>query len=135
MGDEGIGVHAVRYLEQLDLPSHVHCLDGGTGGFTLLEPMQDADRVILIDAAKTSNPPGTIEVLYPKFSSDYPRTLTAHDIGLKDLLDAFYFIGERPNIVLVAVSINMPEEMTVELNPEMKDAIPRIVEKVRELLS
>jgi len=51
MGDEGIGVYTVRALEQHKLPPNVECLDGGTGGFTLLEPLQTADRIILIDAA------------------------------------------------------------------------------------
>jgi hydrogenase maturation protease len=40
MGDEGIGVYVVRALEQHKLPPNVECLDGGTGGFTLLEPLQ-----------------------------------------------------------------------------------------------
>ena len=36
----------------------VECLDGGTGGFILLEPLQNADRIILIDAAADGNPIG-----------------------------------------------------------------------------
>jgi len=47
MADEGVGVHVVRALEQHPLPAHVECLDGGTGGFILLEPMQLADRVVM----------------------------------------------------------------------------------------
>ena len=40
MGDEGVGVHVVRALEKHTLPAGVECLDGGTGGFILLEPLQ-----------------------------------------------------------------------------------------------
>ena len=58
MGDEGVGVHVVRALEKQALPDGVECLDGGTGGFILLEPLQNADRIILIDAAADGNPPG-----------------------------------------------------------------------------
>ena len=47
MGDEGIGVHVVRALEKQTLPVNVECLDGGTGGFILLEPLQNASRIIL----------------------------------------------------------------------------------------
>ena len=39
MGDEGVGVHVVRALEKHTLPAGVECLDGGTGGFILLEPV------------------------------------------------------------------------------------------------
>jgi len=36
LGDEGVGVHAVRMLEKKTYPDHVSFLDGGTGGFHLL---------------------------------------------------------------------------------------------------
>ena len=45
MSDEGVGVHVVRAIEQMQLPADVECLDGGTGGFLLLEPLQMADPV------------------------------------------------------------------------------------------
>jgi Ni,Fe-hydrogenase maturation factor len=72
---------------------NMECLDGGTGGFTLLEPLENADRIILIDAAADGNPIGTVTRTTPRFSRDYPPTLTAHDIGVKDLLDMFYIQG------------------------------------------
>jgi hydrogenase maturation protease len=72
MGDEGIGVYVVRELEKLPLPPDVECLDGGTGGFTLLEPLESADRIILIDAANDGNPIGTVTRTTPRFSRDYP---------------------------------------------------------------
>jgi hydrogenase maturation protease len=42
MGDEGVGVHVARHLMNMPLPEGVACLDGGTGSFNLLEPMQRA---------------------------------------------------------------------------------------------
>ena len=105
MGDEGVGVHVVRAIEKLALPANVECLDGGTGGFILLEPLQSAGRVILIDAANDGNPIGTVTRTTPRFSKDYPPTLTAHDIGVKDLLDAFYMQGGVPNVTLYTITI------------------------------
>ncbi len=104
MGDEGIGVHVVRALVQQSLPSNVECLDGGTGGFILLEPLQNADRIFLVDATADENPIGTVTRTTPKFSRDYPPTLTAHDIGVKDLLDAFYMQGGSRDVVLYAIT-------------------------------
>ncbi|MDZ7292019.1 MAG: hypothetical protein ONB44_19480 [candidate division KSB1 bacterium] len=43
--------------------------------------------------------------LRPRFSKDYPRTLSANGIGLKDLLDAFYLLGNPQEVILFAVSI------------------------------
>ena len=130
MGDEGVGVHVVRALEKHPLPANVECLDGGTGGFTLLEPLQDAGRIILIDAAADGNPIGTVTRTTPKFSRDYPPTLTAHDIGVKDLLDVFYIQGGGPNVVLYAITINPKQPISVELSPEIAKAASVAVTKI-----
>ena len=117
MGDEGVGVHVVWALEKLQLPSNIECLDGGTGGFVLLEPLQLAEHIILIDATDDGNPPGTVTRTTPRFSQDYPPTLTAHDIGVKDLLDAFYMHSGEREVILYAISINPRQPISMDLSP------------------
>jgi len=134
MGDEGVGVHVVRQLAEMRLPVGVECLDGGTGSFLLLGPMQKAKRVILIDATIDGNSAGTVRRLAPQFSSDYPTTLTAHDIGLKDLLDAAYLTGGRLDVTLFAVSIDPPEGLGMELSPPIAERVPAIASLVIEEL-
>ena len=130
MADEGIGVHVVRALEKHTLPAGVECLDGGTGGFILLEPMQNADCVILIDAADDGNPPGTVTRTTPRFSHDYPPTLTAHDIGIKDLLDAFYIQGGGPEVVLYAITIDPHQPISMSLSAESAKAADEAVARI-----
>jgi hydrogenase maturation protease len=132
MGDEGVGVHVVRHLEKAEIPSGVELLDGGTGSFLLLDPMQLARKVILIDATLDDNSPGTVRRLVPRFSTDYPRTLAAHDIGLKDLLDTFYLLGHQVDVVLFAVSIAPLQELGLELSPELAARVPGIAELIRD---
>jgi hydrogenase maturation protease len=133
MGDEGVGVHVIQYLEGTELRSGVHLLDGGTGGLVLLGPMQEAEKVILVDATLDDRPAGTVRKLRPRFSKDYPRTLTAHDIGLKDLLDAFYLTGRgAPDVTLFAVSIQELTELSTELSPEIQAVVPEIARQVIE---
>jgi hydrogenase maturation protease len=137
MGDEGIGVHVVRHLMNMSpdgrsLPEGVTCLDGGTGSFNLLGQMQQAKKVILIDATIDGTPAGTVRRLRPRFSKDYPRTLTAHDIGLKDLLDAFYLLGNPPEVILFAVSIASLQEVGTELSPEIAAVVPEVARRVVE---
>jgi hydrogenase maturation protease len=130
MGDEGIGVHVVREIEKHALPENIECLDGGTGGFILLEPLENAGRVILIDAAADGNAPGTVTRTTPRFSSDYPPTLTAHDIGVKDLLDAFYMRGGRREVVLYAITIDPRQPISMDLSPEMAGAVKEAEERI-----
>jgi hydrogenase maturation protease len=135
MGDEGIGVHVVRALEKHTLPAGVECLDGGTGGFTLLEPLEDADRIVLIDAANDGNPVGTVTRTTPKFSRDYPPTLTAHDVGMKDLLDMFYIQDGTHEIILYAIAIDPRQPISMELSPvaaaAAQEAEQRILAELR----
>jgi hydrogenase maturation protease len=134
MGDEGIGVHIVRALEQCKVPEGVECLDGGTGGFILLEPLQNADRVILIDATADENAIGTVTRTTPRFSRDYPPTLTAHDIGVKDLLDAFYIqTGER-EVVLYAITIDPRQSISMSLSEPCSLALDEAVRRILEEL-
>jgi len=127
MGDEGIGVHVVRALGQHSLPTCIECLDGGTGGFILLEPLENADRIILIDATADENPIGTVTRTTPRFSKDYPPTLTAHDIGVKDLLDAFYMQGGNRDVILYAISIDPDQKISMELSDACRKAADEAV--------
>ena len=132
MGDEGVGVHVVNGLEGAALPADVECLDGGVGSFLLLEPMQNVDKVILVDATIDGKPAGSVRKLQPRFSTDYPTTLTAHDIGLKDLIDAFYLMGKTPDVTLFAISIPPLQDMTMELSPELRTIVPKVAAMVIE---
>ena len=118
MGDEGIGVYVVRELEGKELPPGVECLDGGTGGFTLLEPLENADRIFIIDAASDGNPVGTVTRTTPQFSRDYPPTITAHDVGMKDLLDMFYIQGGQHEIILYAITIDPKQPIRMSLSEQ-----------------
>lgn len=130
MGDEGVGVHVLRELETRVLPAGVGCLDGGTGGFVLLEPLQRANRIVMIDAAADGNPVGTITRITPRFSSEYPPTLTAHDVGVKDLLDIFYILGGNCEVVLFAITIDPHQSITLSLSAETAKAASHAVELI-----
>ena len=130
MGDEGVGVHVLRELEKRVLPPGVECLDGGTGGFVLLEPLQNADRIVMIDAAADGNPIGTITRITPRFSSEYPPTMTAHDVGVKDLLDIFYTLGGDCEVVLFAITIDPHQTITLSMSPVIEEASREAVELI-----
>jgi len=133
--DEGIGVHAIRTLEKLDWPDGVDLLDGGTGGFHLLSILDDYPVFIMIDAALDHYPVGTIRVLKPKFSSDFPKTLSSHDIGLKDLIETANLLGLLPKIFLIAVSIQPAQKLNMELSEKLNDVIPEITTTIRKILA
>lgn len=134
MGDEGVGVHAARQLASEPLPSTVEVLDGGTGGFHLLSLFKEYDPIILIDATQDGDPPGTVKLVKPKFASDFPRTLSAHDIGLRDLLETAQLLGPLPTLYLITVSIGELQEMSVELSPSVSGAVEEVLRIIHGIL-
>jgi hydrogenase maturation protease len=134
MGDEGVGVHTVRALEHVTLPPGVAVLDGGTGGFHLLSLFAEHREMVIIDATLDGAPPGTVRVLHPRFASDFPRSLSAHDIGLRDLIESAVLLNPLPAIDLVTVSIPLENLMGVELSPAVAAAVPAVVKTVLSLL-
>ena len=133
MGDEGVGVHLAQRLAEQAFPSGVHILDGGTGGFHLMDYFTAYPCVILIDATLDGRPPGTIRLLTPRFSSEFPRSMSTHDIGLRDLLEGLQVMGRMPKVYLFVVSIIELQEMHIGLSPEVEAVMPELAERVRGL--
>ena len=110
-------------------------LDGGTGGFHLLSLFQDYPTIILIDATMDGEPDGTVRLLQPKFSSDFPKTLSAHEIGLRDLIESSVLISALPKIYLITISISSIQPMMMELSPKVQESISEIERIVFEILN
>jgi hydrogenase maturation protease len=133
LNDEGVGIHVVTQLEKVGFTG-ADLMDGGTGGFHLLGFIQSYRTVIVVDASLDQFPAGHVRVLHPKYAKDFPTQLSAHEIGLKDLLDAAFLLGNMPKIYLVAISIKDFQDMGMELTPEIEAAIPEAVKQVKKLV-
>lgn len=127
MGDEGVGVHAVRQLDARPWPPHVTVLDGGTGGFHLLSHFSECDVLIMIDATLDGRPPGTVSVIEPRYATDYPKALSAHDIGLKDLVESAALLRMLPRVLLITVSVAELQNMQMTLSPAVEASLPRVI--------
>lgn len=130
MGDEGVGVHVIYEMEEIDLPDYIDVLDGGTGGFFLMSYFDAYPVVIFLDATMDGKALGSVSVLRPKFSSDFPSALSVHDVGLKDMIDAIYLQEKRPDIHLITVSINEISPMNMELSKEVAESVPSVIETI-----
>jgi hydrogenase maturation protease len=132
MADEGLGVHLAERMIQEKLPTGVDVLDGGTGGFHLLEYFEQYERVIIVDATLDGLPAGTIRLIRPHFASDFPQAMSTHDIGLKDLVGALQLLGTMPKIDLYVVSIKSIQQQGIELSPEISNAIDTLIGTIKK---
>ena len=135
LGDEGVGIHIIKKLEQMNLGSDVAILDGGTGGFHLLSELQGYPNIVMLDASLDDFPEGHVRCLKPKYSKDFPRSLSAHDVGLKDLLDAMVLLESMPDITLITISIKDLNNLSVDLTPSVEKAADKALNVVLELLN
>ena len=90
MTDEGAGIHVLNYLiEHNDEDPSIDYMDGGTLSFSIAAHIENADQLIVIDAAELHAPPGTVKV----FTGDDmigqlgSCKLSVHEVGLIDLMD------------------------------------------------
>ena len=103
LGDEGVGVRVVeRLLEQYEFPEGVRVMDGGTLGLDLLPFLEDASRLLVLDAVQARKPPGTLVRLE---GDEIPIFLDAskvspHQEGLQDLLAVALLKGYLPDEVV-----------------------------------
>ncbi len=130
MGDEGVGVHTIHALSKIKLPDNVDIMDGGTGSFDLMPILSQYPIVIFVDATMDNKPAGAIDVLYPKFAADFPSVLSAHDVGLKDMIEALEFQNQLPKIILVTISIKEMIPMTITLTDKVQKSIPNVVSTI-----
>lgn len=135
MGDEGVGVQFVQRLNSKDFPENISILDGGTGGFTLVPYIESHKHVIIVDATMDGKEEGTISLLKPKFSDDFPVSLSGHNFGLKDMVDILSFMNKMPEIHLFTITISKMEPMFLGLSPKVEAAIPKVTEMVKKLVN
>ena len=133
MGDEGVGVHLIQELSKRELPEYLDILDGGTGGFLLLNCFEAYGTIIFIDATMDGQEAGTISLIQPKFAADFPSALSVHDVGLKDMIEAVYLMETKPKMHLLTISIAQVNPMTLELSPKVKAAIPKAIDQILKL--
>ena len=129
--DEGVGVHAVRKLEEMHLPS-IEVIDGGTATMELLAVIQEAKRIIFIDAVKGGGEPGTIYRITPDdLHEGTENALSIHQVGILDVLDMAKQLGGNPEVVIIGVE---PKEISwgMNLSPEINAKLPKLIEQVLE---
>ncbi|MBX2944501.1 MAG: hydrogenase maturation protease [Cyclobacteriaceae bacterium] len=133
MGDEGLGVHLAQELKDEILPGLADVLDGGTAGFQLMEYIESYPRVILIDATLDDKPAGTIQLIRPKFASDFPKAMSTHEIGLKDLVESLTLLDQLPDVYLFVVSVKTIQPLSVDLSPDVQVVFPELKKRILEL--
>jgi hydrogenase maturation protease len=137
MRDEGLGVRVVeRLLEDCQFPPEVKVVDGGTLGLDLLPWVEEADRLLVIDAVDKGAEPGSLARLE---GEEVPMFLgvkiSPHQMGLADLLAAAQLRGYLPQELVLWGMQPMLIEVGLELSPPVAAQLETLKERVLDELS
>lgn len=134
--DEGVGVRTVEYLQtHHTIPDNVELLDGGTMGMELLVHLEGIDHLLIIDAAETGEPPGTIIRLADKNVPAYlQRKISPHQLGISDILSALALQGlTPPKVTLIGIQ-PLVVDTGLELTPGVAAKVPELARMALEEL-
>jgi len=135
LSDEGVGVHVANELMEMDLPEGVSVVEGGTDGFRLLNIITEADRLIVIDSVKGGAAPGSIYRFHLDDIKNCPTGFktSVHQIGILEVINMSGLIGKTPLTTVIGIE-PLSLDMGMELSPEIREKIPRIIELVLDEL-
>lgn len=130
--DEGIGVRVVEQLKRrYEIPPEVTVLDGGTAGMALLDDILDAQQVIVVDAVKTGDPPGTIIRLEgEQVPALLQQGITPHQLGLFDLLGSLAFAGCKPPQLVLFGVVPQSLDLSLELSSTIAARVDLVIDQV-----
>ena len=126
--DEGIGCHVVHAMEGIPLPD-VEIIDGGTC-LDVLQLLEDADKLVIVDAVKGGGTPGQIyRFHFEDITLEQKPFLSLHDVGLVDSLMLMQLWHNIDEAVIIGVE---PREINwgLELSPELQEKMPQIIDAI-----
>ena len=138
-GDDGLGVAAVqKLLCNFHVPDGVRVLDGGTLGLALLPVIQDAERVLLIDAIRQAGarPGAIVRIEGDDVAPAVRERLSPHQVGVADLLDAARLLGCYPErlvlLGIVPARLDFGFGPSAEVERQLDNLVNRVVEQALE---
>jgi hydrogenase maturation protease len=135
-GDDGAGIHVIDRLADHGLPDDVRLVDGGTLSFTLLELVENAERLIVVDAAQLDAQPGTVEVFHDEAMDEFltsAKRPSVHEVNLLDVLVGARIRGRLPaRRTLVGIQ---PESLDWSSTPTVKvaEGVARAADQIAAL--
>jgi len=138
MGDDGLGLVTLEQLRaDYTIPPEVELVDGGTWGMNLLPVIEDAARVILIDAIDVAAAPGTPIRLERERLPRYLATkISPHQVDLRDVLALAELRGTLPAdtvaVGLQPARIALGNELSEVLRCRVDDLVVLVVQELAD---
>ena len=138
MTDEGAGIHVLNYLiEHNDEDPCIEYMDGGTLSFSIAAHIENADQLIVIDAAELHAQPGSVQVFTGEdmIAQLGSCKLSVHEVGLIDLMDMVRLNDRMPKQhALVGIQPLTIADWSDHPSDQVAAAVPVAAAKVNQLI-
>lgn len=140
--DEGVGVHVLQALEAAlatEQPplGNLTLLDGGTLSFTLAGPIEEADALVVVDAANIKAAPGAWRLLEGEAMDAFllgNRKSSVHEVGLTDLRAIALLAGHWPQRRAMLAIQPHYVDWGEQPSPAVAAAIPSVCTAILQVL-
>lgn len=133
-GDEGLGIHALQRLHQeKSLPEEVELVDGGTLGLNLLDVLEAAQRLIIIDCVDAHQEPGTpVQLNDNEIPRYFTQKMSIHQLGFNEVLALAQLRQTLPEKMILLGIQPANLEWGVELSSTVESAMPQLLSTIKE---
>ena len=130
--DDGVGIHIVNHIAQhIELPDDVEAIDGGTAGFDLVPLLRGREKIIIVDALRVDDEPGSIYRFKPE-DARKSRAFSAHEVGIIEVIDMLRLLGENPEIEIIGVVPEDIDTLDMHISPSVRRSIPHAIIQIMD---
>jgi hydrogenase maturation protease len=132
LSDEGVGVHTVNALAQrFQMPEGIEILDGGTSGMDLLDTISGRDHLIVCDAIRSDERPGSVHRIDGESIAAFFAThISPHQLGLSEVLANLELLGERPQHVTIIGVVPADLSLGTELSAAGREGMEKSIDLI-----
>lgn len=131
--DEGVGIHIVRQLRKRDISKLMEIHEVGTSSFDLLNVIEGNSRVIIVDAVRMDEKPGTVKSIDLVIDNDIsllPQFTSLHQLDLISTLKIAKGVIDLPKkIILIGIEPASLDTGT-ELSKPVEAVVPKIISEI-----
>jgi hydrogenase maturation protease len=130
-GDDGFGVAVLNEVGTRAVPANVDLLDAGTSIIDLMEELNGRRKVVVIDAVRGGQSPGTLYRFSPEdVAAEAVPADSLHQVGLLETLRLAELVDCRPEQVVIIGAQPEDTSLKIGLTEAVAAAVPRAVEMV-----
>jgi len=126
--DEGVGVHLIQKLREMEIGEGIELVDGGTSLLDFIPQAEDVSKLIIVDAIKLGGKPGrTYKICVDDSLLKGAKGMTSlHQLGVVETLAIAQKMGKLPPTIIIGIE---PKEISygLELSPEIEREMGKMV--------